>query len=155
NGRKGMKESDWLAKQFQENRAHLRAVAFRMLGSLTEADDAIQEVWLRLSRSDTGEVDNLGGWLTTVVARVCLDMLRSRKSRREELLGQHAPEPPTGPEGATDPEGEVALADSVGPALLVVLETLAPPERVAFVLHDLFDLPFEEIGPIVGRSPEA
>lgn len=147
-----MEESDWLAKRFQEKRAHLRAVAFRMLGSGAEADDAVQEVWLRLSRSDIGEVGNLGGWLTTVAARVCLDMLRSRRSRREEPLEQGVPEPPAGSQEGSDPEAEMTLADSVGPALLAVLETLAPDERVAFVLHDMFDLPFEEIAPIVGRS---
>jgi RNA polymerase sigma-70 factor (ECF subfamily) len=150
-----MQEGDWLAKRFDESRPHLRAVAFRMLGSLTEADDAVQEVWLRLSRSAPGEVDNLGGWLTTVIARICLDMLRSRKSRREKPVGDDVPEPLAIDQGSNDPESELALADSVGPALLVVLEMLAPAERVAFVLHDLFDLPFEEIAPIVGRSPEA
>ncbi len=140
---------DWLAERFEANRTHLRAVAYRMLGSRTEADDAVQEAWLRLSRADTSDVENLRGWLTTVVARVCLDMLRSRKSRREESLGPHVPEP------MTDPEHEALLADSVGLALLVVLRTLAPAERVAFVLHDMFDLPFEEIAPIVGRTPAA
>jgi RNA polymerase sigma-70 factor, ECF subfamily len=126
-----------------------------MLGSLSEADDAVQEGWLRLSRSDISGVENLGGWLTTVVARVCLDMLRSRKSRREDPLGEHVPEPIDRREGGIDPEHEALLADSVGLALLVVLETLAPAERVAFVLHDMFDLPFDEIAPIVGRSPTA
>jgi RNA polymerase sigma-70 factor (ECF subfamily) len=126
-----------------------------MLGSASEAEDAVQEVWLRLIRSDASEVNNLGAWLTTVVARVCLDMLRSRNARREELLGQHAPEPHASHPGPSDPEAEMAFADAVGPALLVVLETLVPAERVAFVLHDMFDLPFEEIAPIVGRSPEA
>jgi RNA polymerase sigma-70 factor (ECF subfamily) len=150
-----MTESDWLAARFHENRAHLRSVAFRMLGSASEAEDAVQEVWLRLIRSDASEVNNLGGWLTTVVARVCLDMLRSRKARREELLGQHAPEPHASHPSPSDPEAQMELADAVGPALLVVLETLVPAERVAFVLHDMFDLPFEEIAPIVGRSPEA
>src|SRR5438874_7173076 len=140
---------DWPTERFEENRSHLRAVAYRMLGSLDEADDAVQEAWLRLSRADTSRVDNLRGWLTTVVARVCLDMLRSRKSRREEPLGAELPEPVPGP------EHEVMLADSVGLALLVVLETLTPAERVAFVLHDLFDLPFDEIAPIVGRTPAA
>src|SRR5438309_6840979 len=140
---------DWPTERFEENRSHLRAVAYRMLGSLDEADDAVQEAWLRLSRADTSRVDNLRGWLTTVVARVCLDMLRSRKSRREEPLGAELPEPVPGP------EHEVMLADSVGLALLVVLETLAPAERVAFVLHDMFDLPFDQIAPIVGRSPAA
>jgi RNA polymerase sigma-70 factor (ECF subfamily) len=151
-----MEEGDWLAKRFQETRAHLRAVAFRMLGSTSEADDAVQEVWLRLSRSDVSEVNNLGGWLTTVVARVCLDMLRSRKARREEPLGgQRTAEPPESHQRPSDPEAEIALADSLAPALLVVIEKLAPAERVAFVLHDMFDLPFDEIAPIIGRSPEA
>ena len=150
-----MDEPDWLAAQFQANRTHLRAVAYRMLGSLTEADDAVQESWLRLSRSGTSDVENLGGWLTTVVARVCLDMLRSRTSRREEPFGVQAPEPIASREEAIDPEREALLADSVGPALLVVLETLTPAERLAFVLHDMFAVPFDEIAPIVGRSPAA
>ena len=150
-----MDEHDWLAEQFEANRTHLRAVAYRMLGSLSEADDAVQEAWLRLSRSDTSGVENLGGWLTTVVARVCLDMLRSRKSRREEPLDAHVPEPIASREDGTDPEHEALLADSVGLALLVVLETLAPAERLAFVLHDMFAVPFDEIAPIVGRSPAA
>ena len=150
-----MDEHDWLAERFEENRTHLRAVAYRMLGSLSEADDAVQEAWLRLSRSDTSGVENLGGWLTTVVARVCLDMLRSRRSRREEPLGVHVPEPIVSREDGVDPEHEALLADSVGPALLVVLETLSPAERLAFVLHDMFGVPFEEISPIVGRSPTA
>jgi len=149
-------EHEWLAEQFEANRTHLRAVAYRMLGSVSEADDAVQESWLRLSRSDVGRVENLSGWLTTVVGRVCLDMLRSRKSRREEPLGPHVPEPiVTSEDGGGDPEHEALLADSVGLALLVVLETLAPPERLAFVLHDMFGVPFEEIGPIVDRSPAA
>ncbi len=146
-----MTEQDWLAERFEENRAHLRSVAYRMLGSTAEADDAVQEAWIRLSRADTSEVSNLGGWLTTVVARVSLDMLRSRESRREDPVGQEFPDIP----GETDPEQEALLADSVGPALLVVLETLGPAERLAFVLHDLFAVPFEEIAPIVGRSPAA
>src|ERR1700730_16246165 len=150
-----MDDQDSLAERFEENRTHLRAVAYRMLGSLNEADDAVQEAWLRLSRSGTGEVENLGRWLTTVVARVCLDMLRSRKSRREESLGGHLPDPSASSEDGTDPEHEVLLADSVGLALLVVLETLAPAERLAFVLHDMFAMPFDEIAPIVGRSPAA
>jgi RNA polymerase sigma-70 factor, ECF subfamily len=150
-----MDEHEWMAEQFEANRTHLRAVAYRMLGSLSEADDAVQEAWLRLSRSGTSGVENLGGWLTTVVARVCLDMLRSRKSRREEPLGAYVPEPIASRENGIDPEHEALLADSVGLALLVVLETLAPPERVAFVLHDMFDLPFDEIAYIVGRSPAA
>src|SRR5262245_20212778 len=148
-----MDEHDWLAERFEANRTHLRAVAYRMLGSLSEADDAVQEAWLRLSRSDTSTVENLGGWLTTVVARVCLDMLRSRKSRREEPLGAHEPDPTVSREDGVDPEQEALLADSVGLALLVVLETLAPSERLAFVLRDMFDLPFDEIALIVGRSP--
>jgi RNA polymerase sigma factor (sigma-70 family) len=151
-----MDEKDWLAERFEENRDHLRAVAYRMLGSLGEADDAVQEAWLRLSRSDTSGIGNLGGWLTTVVARVSLDMLRSRKSRREEPLDAHGPEPIVSREDGgdgNDPEHEALLASSVGPALLVVLETLAPAERIAFVLHDLFAVPFDEIAAIVGRSP--
>jgi RNA polymerase sigma factor (sigma-70 family) len=152
-------EHKWLAKRFEENRPRLRAVAYRMLGSLSEADDAVQEAWVRLSRSDTSGVENLGGWLTTVVGRVCLDMLRSRRSRREEPLDQHSggrvPGPIVNREGAIDPEHEALLADSVGLALLVVLETLTPAERLAFVLHDMFAVPFAEISPIVGRSPNA
>ena len=150
-----MDEHDWLAQRFEENRTHLRAVAYRMLGSLSEADDAVQEAWLRLSRSDTSEVENLGGWLTTVVARVCLDMLRSRRSRREEPLGVHVREPIVGRQDGSDPEQETLLSDSVGLALLVVLETLSPAERLAFVLHDMFAVPFDEIAPIVARSPNA
>ncbi len=150
-----MDKQDWLAERFEANRTNLRAVAYRMLGSLTEADDAVQESWLRLSRSDTSGVQNLGGWLTTVVARVCLDMLRSRKSRREEPLDPRVHDLIVSREDGIDPEHQVLLADSVGLALLVVLETLAPAERVAFVLHDMFDLPFDEIAPIVGRSPAA
>src|SRR5712691_8486690 len=150
-----MGEGDWVTEQFEANRAHLRSVAYRMLGSPSEADDAVQEAWLRLSRSDTSGVENLGGWLTTVVARVCLNTLRSRESRREEPLDAHVPEPIVSREAGIDPEHEALLADSVGLALLVVLETLGPAERVAFVLHDLFDLPFDEIAPVVGRSPAA
>jgi RNA polymerase sigma-70 factor, ECF subfamily len=150
-----MDEHSWLAARFEADRPHLRAVAYRILGSLSEAEDAVQEAWLRLSRSETTAVDNLGGWLRTVVARVCLDMLRSRTSRREEPLGEYPPEPNLGAEDRLDPEQEALLADSVGPALLVVLDTLRPAERLAFVLHDLFDVPFEEIAPIVGRSPAA
>lgn len=145
-----MDEKDHLAQRFEADRAHLRAVAFRILGSTTEADDAVQESWFRLTRADVDEVDNLSGWLTTVVSRVCLDMLRTRKSRREEL-GEDLPEPVAG----DDPAREALLADSVGPALLVVLETLAPAERLAFVLHDLFAMPFDEIAEIVGRTPAA
>jgi RNA polymerase sigma-70 factor (ECF subfamily) len=148
-------EGDWRTKRFEENRPHLRAVAYRMLGSLGEADDAVQEAWLRLSRSDTTGVENLGGWLTTVVARVCLDMLRSRKSRREESLSAPLSNSIASGQDGIDPEQEALLADSVGLALLVVLETLAPAERLAFVLHDLFAVPFDEIAPIVGRSPTA
>jgi RNA polymerase sigma-70 factor (ECF subfamily) len=148
-------EGDLLAERFEANRGHLRAVAYQMLGSLSEADDVVQEAWLRLSRSDPSGIDNLGGWLTTVVARVCLDMLRSRTSRREEPLGTHLPEPIISPEDGVDPEYQALLADSVGLALLVVLETLGPAERLAFVLHDVFGVPFEEIAPIVDRSPTA
>jgi RNA polymerase sigma factor (sigma-70 family) len=149
-------ERDDLAQQFEGHRVHLRAVAYQMLGSVTEADDAVQECWLRLNRSGGSGVENLGGWLTTVVARVCLDMLRSRKSRREEPLGgAHVPEPIVSREDGVDPEHEALLADSVGLALLVVLETLAPAERLAFVLHDMFAVPFDEIAQIVGRSPDA
>ena len=150
-----MDEHEWLAERFEENRGHLRAVAYRMLGSLVEVDDAVQEAWLRLSRSDSRSIENLGGWLTTVVARVCLDMLRSRKSRREEPLDVHVPEPIVSREDAINPEHEALLADSVGLALLVVMETLAPDERLAFVLHDMFGVPFDEIASIVGRSSAA
>jgi RNA polymerase sigma factor (sigma-70 family) len=150
-----MDEREWLTQRFEANRAHLRAVAYRMLGSPSEADDAVQETWLRLNRSDTSGVENLGGWLTTVVARVCLDMLRSRTSRREGPLDAHMPEPAVSRQDGADPEHEALLADSVGLALLVVLETLAPAERLAFVLHDMFAVPFEEIAPIVERSPTA
>ena len=154
-----MDENEFLAKRFEANRTHLRAVAYRMLGSLSEADDALQETWLRLSRSDTSKVENLGGWLTTVIGRVCLDMLRSRRSRREESLGESPgadiPDRNAGRADGGDPEQEAVMADSVGLALLVVLETLTPAERLAFVLHDTFAVPFEEIAPIVGRSPGA
>ena len=150
-----MDEYDFLAEQFEEHRARLRAVAYRMLGSLTEADDAVQETWLRLSKTDADEVENLGGWLTTVVARVSLNMLRSRRSRREEPLDMRMPEPIVDRADGTNPEHEALLADSVGLALLVVLETLNPAERLAFVLHDMFAVPFDEIAPIVDRSPEA
>ncbi len=150
-----MIDQDWLAERFEEHRAHLRAVAYRMLGSLSEADDAIQDTWLRLSRSDTSEVENLRAWLTTVVARVALNMLRSRRSRHEEPLGVRVPEPIVDRADGTDPEHEAILADSVGLALLVVLETLAPAERLAFVLHDMFAVPFDEIAPIVDRTPQA
>src|SRR5439155_502503 len=144
-----------MAERFEAHRRRLRAVAYRMLGSHSEADDAVQEAWLRLSRSDTSGVENLRGWLTTIVARVCLDLLRSRKARPEEPLGAHVPEPIASSQDGADPERETLLADSVGLALLVVLETLSPPERVAFVLHDLFDLPFDEIAPIKGRAQAA
>jgi RNA polymerase sigma-70 factor (ECF subfamily) len=149
-------QQDWLARRFGEQRPHLRAVAYRMLGSLSEADDAVQEAWIRLSRADTSDVENLGGWLTTVVARVALDMLRSRKTRREQSLDDvHVPDPVVDPLDGTDPEHQAMLADSVGLALLIVLETLTPAERLSFVLHDMFGVPFEEIAPIVERTPVA
>jgi RNA polymerase sigma factor (sigma-70 family) len=150
-----MEEREFLAQSFEQHRARLRAVAYRMLGSLSEADDAVQETWLRLSRSHAEEVENLGGWLTTVVARVSLNMLRSRRSRHEEPLEVRMPEPIVDRADGTNPEHEALLADSVGLALLVVLETLNPAERLAFVLHDIFAVPFDEIAPIVDRSPEA
>jgi RNA polymerase sigma factor (sigma-70 family) len=150
-----MDQHSWLTGRFEENRPRLRGVAYRMLGSLSEAEDAVQEAWLRLNRIDTATVDNLGGWLTTVVSRVCLDMLRSRKARREEPIGAQVTEPRMAYGEGADPEGEALLADSVGVALLVVLDTLTPAERLVFVLHDLFGLPFDEIGSIVGRSPAA
>ena len=150
-----MSEHEWLAERFEEHRAHLRAVAFRILGSLSEADDAVQEAWLRTSRADAGEVENLGGWLTTITARVCLNMLRSRAARREEPLDVRVPDPIVSRPDGIDPEHEVVLADSVGLALLVVLETLAPAERLAFVLHDMFGVPFDEIAAIAGRTPGA
>jgi len=148
-------ETDWLAERFEEQRGHLRAVAYRMLGSLTEADDALQDAWIRVSRAGADDVENVGGWMTTIVARVCLNMLRSRKRRREEPLEAGLPDPVVSPEGGLQPEDEALLADSVGLALLVVLDTLTPAERLAFVLHDMFDLPFGDIAPMVGRSPEA
>ena len=148
-----MTESEWLAEGFEQNRTRLRAVAYRMLGSLAEADDAVQEAWLRLSRSDASGVDNLGAWLTTIVARVCLNVLRSRNTRREEFIGVNVPDPVLDRADGTNPEDEALLADSVGLALNVVLDTLAPAERLAFVLHDMFAVPFEEIAPMVGRSP--
>ena len=150
-----MDEHEWLADRFEEHRPHLRAVAYRMLGSLAEADDAVQDTWLRLTRAGADEVENLGGWLTTVIARVCLNMLRSRATRREEPLGPHLPDPVISPPGTLQPEEEALLADSVGLALLVVLDSLSPAERLAFVLHDMFELPFDEIAPMVGRSPTA
>ena len=150
-----MTETDALVQGFEQNRARLRAVAYRMLGSLAEAEDAVQEAWLRLSRADASGVDNLAAWLTTIVARVCLNVLRSRNTRREEPLGMHMPDPVISRADGTNPEDEALLADSVGLALQVVLETLAPAERLAFVLHDMFDLPFDQIAPMVGRSPDA
>ncbi len=150
-----MDEQDWLAARFEENRGHLRGVAYRMLGSLAEADDAVQEAWLRLDRSGRGGIENFRGWLTTVVARVCLDMLRSRNSRREEPQDEQKPGQMADREAGIDPEREALLAESVGLALLVVLDRLEPAERLAFVLHDMFALPFEEIAEIVGRSPTA
>src|SRR5947209_3285510 len=150
-----MTDQQWLAERFEEHRSRLRAVAYRMLGSLSEADDAVQDAWLRLSRADTSEVENLAAWLTTVVARVALNMLRSRNTRREQPLDAHVPDPIVDPADGTNPEHEALLADSVGLALLVVLETLAPPERLAFVLHDMFAVPFEQIAPVLERSPEA
>jgi RNA polymerase sigma-70 factor (ECF subfamily) len=150
-----MDEHEWLAEQFESHRTHLRAVAYRMLGSLSEADDAVQESWIRVSRAGSTGVENLGGWLTTIVARVCLNMLRSRESRREEPLGEGPPDRIVHGDGGIDPEQEAIMADSVGPALLVVLDTLTPAERLAFVLHDLFAVPFEEIATITGRSPAA
>jgi RNA polymerase sigma factor (sigma-70 family) len=150
-----MDETEWLADRFEEHRPHLRAVAYRMLGSLTEADDAVQDAWLRLNRAGASDVENLGGWLTTVVGRVCLNMLRSRSARREESLGVRLPDPVISPDAKLQPEEEALLADSVGLALLVVLDTLTPAERLAFVLHDMFELPFDEIAAMVGRSPAA
>ena len=150
-----MDERDLLAERFDAERGRLRAVAYRMLGSLTEADDAVQEAWLRLARSDDAAIENLSGWLTTVVGRVCLDMLRARKARREESVEVHLPDPVVTYGGERDPEAEALLADSVGLALLVVLETLNPPERLAFVLHDMFAVPFDEIAGVLGRSTDA
>jgi RNA polymerase sigma factor (sigma-70 family) len=150
-----MDEQEWLAQRFEQHRARLRAVAYRMLGSLSEADDAVQDAWLRLSRTDASEVEDLGAWLTTVVARVSLNLLRARNARRLEPLGPHVPDPIVDRADGNDPEHQALLADSIGLALLVVLETLTPAERLAFVLHDMFAVPFEEIAPIVERSPEA
>ncbi|MFC9788762.1 RNA polymerase sigma factor SigJ [Rhodococcus sp. NPDC127528] len=150
-----MDENEFMARQFEAHRPHLRAVAYRMLGSVSEAEDAVQESWIRLARSDTSEVENLAGWLTTVVARVCLNLLQSRRSRRENLLGVHLPDPIVGTIEDVGPEHDALLADSVGLALLVVLDTLTPSERLAFVLHDMFAVPFEDIAPIVDRSPAA
>jgi RNA polymerase sigma-70 factor (ECF subfamily) len=150
-----MWEKEWQTDTFEAHRDHLRGVAYRMLGSASEADDAVQEAWLRFSRADSSDVDNIGGWLTTIVARVSLDMLRTRRSRREEALDTHPHDAIAGRIDGGDPEYEALLADSVGPAVLLILETLAPAERLAFVLHDMFAVPFDEIGPIVGRSPVA
>uniref|UniRef100_UPI002454EB80 sigma-70 family RNA polymerase sigma factor n=1 Tax=Nocardia wallacei TaxID=480035 RepID=UPI002454EB80 len=150
-----MHDEQYLADRFEEHRTHLRAVAYRILGSLTDADDAVQEAWLRLARTDTGDVGNLGGWLTTVVGRICLDMLRTRKTRHEEPLEtEHLPDPVIVSESTPDPEHEALLADSVGLALLVVLDSLSPAERLAFVLHDMFAMPYEQIAPIVDRTPQ-
>jgi RNA polymerase sigma factor (sigma-70 family) len=150
-----MNDQDWLAERFEGNRAHLRGIAFRMLGSLTEADDAVQESWIRLSRTDTSDVENLRAWLTTVVGRVCLNMLRSRKTRREASIETHLPDPIVSPKEGIDPEQEALLGDAVGLAMLVVLDALTPAERIAFVLHDVFAVPFDEIAPIVDRTPAA
>jgi RNA polymerase sigma-70 factor (ECF subfamily) len=150
-----MDQNEWLAQRFEEHRARLRAVAYRMLGSVAEADEAVQDAWLRLSRSDPAQVENLAGWLTTIVARVCLNALQARKVRADQPADLRMPDPIVGREDQSDPEHEALLADSVGLALLVVLDTLTPAERLAFVLHDMFDLPFDEIAPLVGRSPAA
>ena len=150
-----MDDNEWLAERFEEHRPHLHAVAYRMLGSLAEADDAVQDTWLRLSRNGADDVHNLGGWLTTVTARVCLNVLRSRKTRGEEPMDAHLPDPVVIRDPLAEPEDEAVLADSVSLALLVVLDTLSPAERLAFVLHDLFGVPFSDIGPIVGRTPDA
>jgi RNA polymerase sigma-70 factor (ECF subfamily) len=150
-----MNDRDFLAERFERERPQLRRIAYRMLGTVDEADDAVQEAWIRLSRTDDSEVDNLGAWLTTVVSRVCLDMLRTRRSRHEEFVGSWMPEPIVAVDGAPTPEDEALIADGVGLALYIVLETLVPAERLAFVLHDMFAMPFDEIAPIVGRSPEA
>ena len=150
-----MDESQWLSERFEEHRPRLRGVAYRMLGSVSEADDALQDAWLRISRADTGRVENMGGWLTTVVARVCLNMLRARERRREDPLDVHVPDPIISSERGVDTESEALLADSVGLALMVVLETLTPAERLAFVLHDMFGVPFDEIGPMIDRTPAA
>lgn len=150
-----MPNNDWLADRFEEHRAHLSAVAYRMLGSTSDAEDAVQEAWMRLSRSDNSAVENLGGWLTTVVARIALDMLRSRTSRREEPMGEVPAKASANRIADTQPEDAIMIADSLGPAILVILETLSPAERIAFVLHDMFAVPFDEIAPIVGRSPAA
>jgi RNA polymerase sigma-70 factor (ECF subfamily) len=148
-------EQEWLAERFETHRPHLRGVAYRMLGSLSEADDAVQEAWIRLSRTDTSDVENMRAWLTTVVGRVCLNLLRSRRARRETAIDVHLPDPIVSPEAGIDPEHELLLGDSIGLALLTVLESLSPAERVAFVLHDVFAIPFDDIAPIVGRSSTA
>jgi RNA polymerase sigma-70 factor, ECF subfamily len=148
-------DRDWLAARFEQHRPHLRRIAYRMLGSLSDTDDALQEAWIRMSRADTTRVDNLGGWLTTVVGRVCLDMLRSRHARREDYVGSWLPEPIVTIDDSASPEDEALIADSVGLALLVVLETLTPRERLAFVLHDMFAVPFDEVATILGGTPEA
>ena len=150
-----MNQHELLAQRFERERPHLKAVAYRMLGSLTEADDAVQEAWLRVSRADSGGIENMRGWLTTIVARICLNTLKSRNSRAEEPLGPHVPDPIVSPKDGVDPEHEALLADSVGLALLVVLDALSPAERLAFVLHDMFAVPFDEIAPIIERSPAA
>ena len=150
-----MEEMEFLSEEFERHRPHLRAVAYRMLGSVSEADDAVQDAWLRVSRADPGGVDNMGGWLTTIVARVCLNLLRSRRQRREEPYNVYVPDPIISPEGSPGPEQQALLADSVGLALLVVLDQLTPAERLAFVLHDLFEMPFAEIGPMLDRTPAA
>jgi RNA polymerase sigma-70 factor (ECF subfamily) len=148
-------DQDWLARRFEAHRPHLRGVAYRMLGSLTEADDAVQEAWIRLSRSDTGDVADLRAWLTTVVGRVCLNLLRARRTRRESPLETHVPDPVVSPDSGMDPEQEILLGDSIGLALLAVLDALSPAERIAFVLHDVFGVPFDDIAAIVGRTPAA
>src|SRR5215218_9314929 len=152
-----MDDRDWLARWFEAHRSRLRAVALRMLGSSTEADDAVQETWLRLSRTDAAELDNLSGWLTTVVGRICLDMLRSRSTRREDFLDDQVDDArvPAATAAGADPEQQTLLADSVGLALMVVLDTLTPAERLAFVLHDMFAVPFDEVAPVIGKSPDA
>lgn len=150
-----MEQNEQLAHRFEEHRSHLRSVAYRMLGSLSEADDALQDAWIRASNADASEVENVRGWLTTIVARVCLNMLRSRKRRREDPLGTHLPDPIINLEGGVQPENEAVLSDAVSLAMLVVLETLSPAERLAFVLHDMFELPFDDIAPVVGRSSTA
>lgn len=150
-----MRQDSWLAARFEESRPHLRAVAYRLLGSREEADDAVQESWIRLSRSDPDRVENLTGWITTIVARVCLDMLRSRRARPEDPVGTQVPESLAGPSELADPEQDALVADSIGPAMLVVLDTLSPPERVAFVLHDVFGVSFEDIAPVIGKTAAA